>query len=64
MENKKNNSPLLAIIVMEIDSGKHPPAAKRVIPITESGKLRRFPKIENSISQSLSLVSFLTFFSK
>lgn len=37
------NLPLLEIIVIEIDSGKQPPAAKNVIPNTASGILNTLP---------------------
>lgn len=31
------------MIVIEIDSGKHPPAARKVIPRTASGRFVKFP---------------------
>lgn len=39
-----DNLPLLEIIVIEIDSGRHPPAAKKVIPNTASGIFNTLPK--------------------
>lgn len=50
LETPIDPSPLLDIIIKENDSGKHPPAARKVSPRTESGIPSTTPKKDQVIN--------------
>lgn len=54
--------PFLAIMIAEMASGKHPPAAKNVKPITASGISKAYPITETIHTTCLFVDHFKYFF--